>query len=80
MAVALCEEGIIELLRQIQGDMTNTRFAEQLGVHESYLSKVYHREIPVGKKVLEGLAQLRPEYAAQLGLFLVSGLQGRRQN
>ncbi len=51
----------LSLLRKYQGDRTNREYAKLLGVHESYLSKCYSGEQPVGMKALDGLARAFPE-------------------
>ncbi len=51
----------VALLRKYQGDRTNREYARLLGVHESYLSKCYSGEQPVGMKALDGLARAFPE-------------------
>ena len=68
---ALTEEQVVELLRDKQGDTTNRAFAQLLGVHESYLSKVYKGEIPIGAILVRGLANAYPELQIGLALFLL---------
>ena len=45
---------------------TNRDFAKLLGVHESYLSKAYDRQHPIGVKALEGLRRAFPQEAAKI--------------
>ena len=75
----MTEEQVIALLKDIQGEETNCQFAERLGVHNSYLSKVYHGKIPIGRALVEGLARLCPERREELALFLLCGLQTCRR-
>lgn len=65
------EDQILELLKQKQGEMTNRAFAHILVVHESYLSKVYKGEIPIGAILIRGLAKAYPELRWELALFLL---------
>ncbi len=50
----------VSLLRRYQGERTNREYAKLLGVHESYLSKCYSGEQPVGMKALRGLVRAFP--------------------
>ena len=70
----LTEKDIIHALKERQADMTNRAFAEILGVHESYLSKVYAGQIPVGAILVRGLARAFPELQEGLALFLLGDL------
>jgi hypothetical protein len=45
---------------------TNRDFARLIGVHESYLSKGYDRQHPIGVKALEGLRRAFPQEAATI--------------
>jgi hypothetical protein len=76
----LTQWDVVELLKSLQGDRTNVEFALLLGVHNSYLSKVYAGEIPVGKKLVQGLIRLCPEMRIALALFLAGDLQDSRMN
>ena len=71
----MTEDQVIELLKETQGTQTDCQFAQRLGVDNSYLSKVYHGKIPIGRKLIEGLARLRPERRQDLALFLLADLQ-----
>ena len=74
----MTEEQVIVLLKETQGAQTDCAFAQRLGVDNSYLSKVYHGKIPIGRKLIEGLARLRPERRQVLVLFLLMGVKERR--
>ena len=55
---------------------TNREFARLLGVHESYLSKGYDRQHPIGVKALEGLRRAFPQEAITITeLFFSSDSQ-----
>jgi hypothetical protein len=44
---ALTVEQLLELMKKIQGDKTNTQFAADLGISKQYLSDMYRgRKIP----------------------------------
>lgn len=74
----LTQQQVVELLREKQGEMTNRAFAQLLGVHESYLSKVYKGEIPIGAILVRGLANAYPELQMGLALFLLGHLEIRK--
>jgi len=72
---ALTATEIIDLLRQKQGEKTDLAFAEELGIHNSYLSRLYAGQIPVGRKLAHALARRYPELSVGLGLFLLGDLE-----
>lgn len=62
------EEQVITLLKEKQGDETKRQFAERLGVHNSYLSKVYHPKIAIARPLVEWVARLcRESSVGELG-------------
>lgn len=52
---------IVELLRRCQGTMSQTEFADLLGVSRSLLSMIYSGQRKAGKSVLTALARQFPE-------------------
>jgi hypothetical protein len=76
----------LELLRKYQrrasdGSLlpvprTNRDFAALLGVHESYLSKCYDGQIPVGMKALRGLRRAFPCSVGEVTAVILASLDG----
>jgi transcriptional regulator with XRE-family HTH domain len=44
--------GLLEIMKSLQGERTQTEFAQQLGVSTSYLSDVYNMRRDPGTKML----------------------------
>ena len=53
----------IEILQRLQGAMTQTQFAELLGVTQSFVSQIYRGVRRPGMKVLRGVAFWWPSEA-----------------
>ena len=56
----------VELLKQLQGDMGQVKFAAMLGIQQSYLSMIYHGGREPGPKVLKGLLRAFPERRGEI--------------
>lgn len=55
----LTEREVLDKLGQLQGDMTRREFAQQLGVHESYVSQVFSRRKYLTPRILKSLGLKR---------------------
>ena len=63
----------IELLKQCQGDMTQTEFAKRLGISQSLLASIYSGKRRVSSRVLICLARACPCVRDDvMALFLAS--------
>lgn len=63
----------LDFLRELQGDMTQTQFADVLGVTQSYLSRIYLGKREAGRDVIANLLRAFPDQKDQIvALFLLS--------
>ena len=70
----------VELLRQCQGDMTQSEFAEALGIGQSYLSMLLNGQRTPTAGLMLKLARLYPAVREQvLGLYLDDAGNGNGQ-
>lgn len=64
---------LVELMRELQGDESQERFAARIGVHQTMVSAIYRGEKRPGLRVVAGLLRAFPERASEIKeLFLAS--------
>ena len=61
---------LIKAMKEAQGVLTLTAFAEKIGISQPYLSMIYNTQRVPGRKVLAGLVQAFPETLDAVGVFL----------
>jgi transcriptional regulator with XRE-family HTH domain len=52
-------EGLLKLMKTLQGDQTQKRYAEKLGVSAQYLNDVYNMRREPGKSILDSIGVTR---------------------
>ncbi len=63
----------LEFLRQCQGTLSQTAFAEALGISQAHLSRIISGKRGPGRGVIAALLRLFPERHDEImGLFLLS--------
>ncbi len=62
---------LVRRLKDLQGDKTQTEFANELGVSQSNLSRIYSGDRSIGVDVARKIRMRFPELALEVASFLL---------